>query len=302
MARSFAELKRSSPQQLERLRSLIRPNLGSHKRIKLRSAGCEGSGSLLHNDVAKRHGELLSNDLLKKSKLLTKEEALDRLRFLTVLHSVSPLNKKNVTQSVGKMEAALRRSFEGSGTWLLGAVELEIVNIALLRRIGSLKEDEARKLNVLERISCDDALTDADSAVLIHFHGIVDLGVNSLLREEQLRKRLAKITAWKRSPYQIELKRLYKNQTVLKNLRDIASYMTKGGNDQLRYNAGFGRDLGEDLEAKMWRAGEGRADKGAETVTDERGLTIAEIALLDQLWCELMERKRNGRGYLTSFG
>jgi hypothetical protein len=135
-------------------------------------------------------------------------------------------------------------------------------------------------------------------------HGIVDLigNGNSLLREEQLRRRFKKVAAWQRSPYQIELKRLFKARTISKNIRDIASYMTKGGNDQLRYNAGFGCDLAADLDAKIWRAGSGRADQGGETVPDERGLTVGEIKFLDDLWRDLMNRRRNKRGYLVRFG
>jgi hypothetical protein len=52
----------------------------------------------------------------------------------------------------------------------------------------------------------------------------------------------------------------------------------------------------------MRRAGEGRADQGAETVTDERGLTIGEIKLMDDIWCALMARKRNKRGYRVRQG
>jgi hypothetical protein len=163
-----------------------------------------------------------------------------------------------------------------------------------------LSEDENRKLNVLEKLSHVKSSDDAalECGVLVHFHGVVDLGVNSLLREDELRRKLKKISAWQRSPYQVELKRFFKDRTVAKNLRDIASYITKGGNDQLRYNAGFGRELPDDLDAKMWRAGEGRADQGAETVTDERGLTIGEIAFLDGAWRELMDRRKDQRGYL----
>ena len=207
------------------------------------------------------------------------------------------------------MESALERVFKRAGAKVLGAVEVEIVNVALLRKIGSLSEDETRKLKVLESITASGADTGSkipgaqDSGVLVHFHGIADLGArNSLLREDQLRKGMKKIAAWQRSPYQVEIKRLFKDRSVQQNLRDIASYITKGGNERLRYNAGFGRDLAEDLDAKIWRAGTGRADKGSETVADERGLTIGEIRILDDVWCALMARKRNKRGYLVRLG
>jgi hypothetical protein len=218
-------------------------------------------------------------------------------------------NNANANRAVERMESALLRVFKGTGAKLLGAVEVEIVNLALLRKIGSLSEDEARKLNVLESITVLGANKRSriagaqDNGVLVHFHGVVDLGGrNSRLREEQLRKNTKKIAVWQRSPYQVEIKRLFKNRTAQQNLRDIASYITKGGNERLRYNAGFGRDLAEDLDAKIWRSGTGRADKGGETVADERGLTIGEIKLLDNIWSALMARKRNKRGYLVRLG
>lgn len=302
MSQAFEELKRTAPERLERLRSLIRPNLGWHQKTKLKRAGCGLSNSLLNNSVSERHSTMLFKDYQKRFGKLTKSVEQKQLRFLTILHSVSSLNKKEVMRDVANMEAALNHCFDGAGAWLLGAFEFEVVNIALLRRIGSLNEDETRKLDVLERL-VDPHVGTLNSGVLVHFHGIVDLGGgNSLLREEQLRARFKQIAAWQRSSYQVELKRFYKKPTVAKNLKDIAAYITKGGNETLRYNAGFGRDLADDLDAKIWRAGIGRADQGGETVTDERGLSLGEIALLDGIWLEMMSRRKDQRGYLVRLG
>jgi len=302
MANSPSELKRTSADRLENMR----PDLGVHKRIRLRRAGCGESKSLLHDSVARHHSKLLQDDYKKRWGHLTRDLALTRLRLLTVLNSIVPLNQRAVIRSVERMERVLERVFKEAGARLLGAVEVEIVNLSLLRKIGSLSEDETRKLNVLESISASDAENGSkipgaqEVGVLVQFHGIVDLGVrNSLLREDQLRKGTKKITAWQRSPYQVEIKRLFKDRSVEQNLQDIASYITKGGSDRLRYNAGFGRDLAEDLDAKIWRTGTGRTDEGGDTVADERGLTIGEIKFLDDIWNALMARKLNKRGYLV---
>jgi len=83
------------------------------------STGCGNSKTLLHNDVAANHGKMLAADYKNRWSKLSRDAA--RLRFVTVLHSV-----------------VLRRVFEGSGTWMLGAVEIEIVNIELLRRVSAL--------------------------------------------------------------------------------------------------------------------------------------------------------------------
>ena len=93
--------------------------------------------------------------------------------------------------------------------------------------------------------------------------------------------------------------RSFKSRSIGQNLQGIASYLTKGGNEQLRYKAGYGRDLAEDLEAKIWRAGLGRKDGGAETVEDDRGLTVGEVAFLDEVYDKLMRSRRDRRGYLV---
>jgi hypothetical protein len=154
-----------------------------------------------------------------------------------------------------------------------------------------------------ESDASDAAAEHSSSCALVHFHGIVDLiNGNSPLREELIRKRAREIDAWQRSPYQIELKQHFKGRTVLQNVQKLSSYVTKGGNDDLRYDAGSGRDLEEDLDAKIWREGMGRADRGGETVADERGLTIREIVFLDDFWRELMDRTLDKRGYRLQFG
>jgi hypothetical protein len=200
-------------------------------------------------------------------------------------------------QEASEMKKCIISAFSDTGARCLGAIEFEIVNLAMLRRIGSHKDDETRKLDVLERLT-DGQL---DTGVLIHFHGVVDLS-NSILQSDELRDRLLMIEQWRKSNYQIELKGFYSTRTVSKNLDDIARYLTKGGNETLRYNPGFGRDPDAQLDAQVWRGKSGRADKGADTVTDERSLTNGEIGLLDQIWVRQMQKKQDSRGYLIEVG
>ena len=58
--------------------------------------------------------------------------------------------------------------------------------------------------------------------------------------------------------------------------------------------------LAEDLEAKIWREGLGRADRGGETIEDERGLSVAEVKALDGLYRWLIDRRSDRRGYLLT--
>jgi hypothetical protein len=259
----------------------------------LQRAGCGNSGSLLHDDVSAQHAKLLFDDYKNRFS----EKASDQLRFMTILHSVTSPTLESVIDAASRMEREINRAMGQVGVACLGAAEIEVINLRLLKKIDSLSDNEARKLNVLQNIS-DWPDSDHECGVLIHFHGVVDLASNSSLRNEELRSELANVEDWTRSPYQIELKNLFRNKTITQILERIASYVTKGGNENLRYNAGFGRDLPEDTDAKIWRAGTGRADEGGETLTDERALTLHEIALLDRIWIALMSRRPDMRGYL----
>jgi hypothetical protein len=158
MAKTFEELKQGREKELARLRAESRSNLGTHKSTRLRKAGRGQSGTLLHKDVAKHHALMLRDEYMERFGKLTPGEAEQRLRFLTVLHRVVALDKDAVMRAVQEMETSLSRVFEGSETWALGAVEVEIVNVELLRRIGSGRDDEARKLNVLRRLDETDVV------------------------------------------------------------------------------------------------------------------------------------------------
>lgn len=191
--------------------------------------------------------------------------------------------------------------------WSRGAIELEIVNLELLRRISSMSDNEARKLNVLEDLRELRELQgllipeERDKVkVLVHCHTVVDFGMNYDANMEEVRRRRERYGYWRRSRYQVKFDSLFKKRKTSNNLMKIAHYVTKGGNENLRYNAGFGRDLAEDLEAMIWRKGIGRADKGGETIEDERGLSVAEVKALDGLYRWIMDRRNDKRGYLIT--
>lgn len=72
MAQSFKEMKRKSRsgETLEQLASVMRFNLGSHKKTRLKKAGGGNSRSLLHDDVSKKHADNLFEELNKRAKAL----------------------------------------------------------------------------------------------------------------------------------------------------------------------------------------------------------------------------------------
>jgi hypothetical protein len=144
------------------------------------------------------------------------------------------------------MRELLTMACEEVKVFALGVVEIELVNLTLLKRIQEQTNVEKRKLHVL----CD----------LI-------------------------------TPTELE-------GLVVRNAEG-----TKGGNETLRYKAGFGRDLSEDLDAKMFKGSKtGKRDRGGETLEDERSLTVGEVAFLNEAYERLMTLRRDRRGYLIRAG
>ena len=303
MDKGFRRLKEKSVsgELLAQYAFQTRYNLGTHKRIRLRRAGVEKSGSLLHADVAKAHGAKLFLELNRRAKAIGLE-ADARLRFMTILQAVVDPTVEAVEEAIFRLEAAFKSAVGSLRLWSRGSIELEMVNLDILERINTAREDEGRKINVLnslmplkefQGLMIPDDKT--KSMILVHCHVVVDLGKDHARNLELLADKKKRELSWKTSGYQVEIKGLFKNRTAAKNLNAIATYVTKGGNENLRYSAGFGRDLAEDLEAKIWRVG--LLDKD-EKVDDERGLTVGEVQQLDQLYVWLMRRRSDKRGYI----
>lgn len=305
MDKAFKELKRKSKsgEALKEILADIRFDLGKHKKTRLKIAGVEKSGSLLHNNINKKHAEKLAVELQARAKKIG-ITANERFRFVTILQALVNPSIESVSKHVEALEAQFEAVFSEEGIWSRGAIELELINLSILERISKARDDEARKLNVLNSIGeTEDYLgllipaSKSVTKVLVHAHVVVDFGKEHQQKEDGIRYLIKREGYWNK-PYQLQIGGLFKNKAVAKNLKHIASYVTKGGNDQLRYNAGFGRDLAEDLEAKIWREGLGRKDKGGETIEDERGLTVQEVRTLDELYVWLMKRRKDKRGYL----
>ncbi len=304
--KTFKELKSlyKTGKALANLREYIRYDLGAHKTTRLKIANCQNSCSLLHDNISKLHAQKLSYELQTRAKKVG-SSAKTRFRFLTILQAVVEPTEKKVSSAVEAMEEQFHTIIGDLGLWSRGAIELEMVNLTILEKISNLSDNEARKLNVLtelgelqEFMGLMIPVSKSLTRILVHCHVVVDLGKTPEITEEEIRKRIKRKGHWNKSKYQVEIKGLFKNRAISTNLNKIAAYVVKGGNENLRYNAGFGRDLAEDLEAKIWRAGTGRKDKGAEAIEDERGLTVAEVKRLDELYVWLMKRRRDKRGYL----
>ena len=104
------------------------------------------------------------------------------------------------------------------GVWSRGAIQLEMVNLTILKKISGLNDSEARKLDVLidlaELETFDGLMIPASGTitrVLVHSHVVVDLGSDHENAEAELRKRIRttgvleqKISAGDKGPFQIQ--------------------------------------------------------------------------------------------------
>lgn len=222
-----------------------------------------------------------------------------------MLHEVCDLDHDKVLTSAAEMKDSLLVACKQMKVWALGVVEIELVNLPLLKRIQEQTDVEKRKLQVLRNLIMKKELdgllvgnTDGTKA-LVHAHVVVDFGYDADKKASEFDAYLRTLSPWNRVGYQVRLEELRRNKSMTANLKAIAAYGTKGGNERLRYKAGFGRDLNEDLDAKIFKAGgTGKKHKGGETLEDERSLTVGELAFLNEVYERLMRLRRDRRGYL----
>ena len=130
--------------------------------------------TLLTPSVHEKHYRSLSKRFLSQKKHVNNK----CIRFLTILDSVVPVNSNNIANTINAMEAKIHQVVSKSKTvWLLGAIEVEVISMRLLRDLRKRDETkDLRKLDVCETLSKSIKKKidrEADSLMLIHFHGIV---------------------------------------------------------------------------------------------------------------------------------
>ena len=327
---SIKKTKSSSAETAKRIAKAAREyrsSLGSKRPMRLTAAGVSNSGSLLHESVSSTHGDQLFADYRKTIKGRFNQE---RLRYVTIIHELVVMDEQLVIDSCKRMKGMLKERL--NGYWWLGVIETEIVNLVLLRSFQKqettrrvslqIRESRRAKLEIANALDVKNGLheliEETSSRVFVHCHVVIDMGKGRVKaiseRVLELRAQLAAVKVWNIVDRQIEIKRFSeqwrgKKRTLRQNIWHIANYGTKGGNEQLRYKAGFGRDNEEDEEAALWKA-YGRdlisevdgviEDDGA--IEDARSLTGNEVAFLDAVTLRLMRLKKDMRGYVIGSG
>lgn len=293
---AFKRLKqRSGSMELQRLRHSLGFKSGKHKRKRLVLAVGEklAKRTILDSATHTQHQDKLFKRFQKARYGLTEQQAREQLRFVTILDRVCAVETKAILQAVEEMEERLRRALskEIKQIGILGVSEIEIVNLGLYGKKD--EEDEARKGQVLRELAQATGIQaiGKEHLALVHFHGIVDLGPHATLTEKKLQDTLRQ--TWKGS-WCVESKGLFTKVSVEKNLREIAGYLTKGGNDTLRFRKQFGNDSPEAMELAM--AKQGYAESGE--YDDHSGLSVGEVSVLVNVYDALMRRNSARDGYL----
>lgn len=252
-----------------------------------------------------------------------KEIAHSQMRFLTLIDSVTCLDVEEALWAADRMRSDLQKVLKDfKKVWCLGAIEIEVVSLKMMRRIRKEHENtesELRKYDVCETLAKElvGTLFDTDESVfLVHFHGVLTADSTEVF--EEFRKTLLRLSRWKQSPRQIEIKRLSeefkgKRKTVVQNLDHIARYITKGGNDWdgnricFRYKIGFDKQDSFGEEAYIlrgWRKDEDlKREHATNGISDPLSMTGHEIVLLTNVIDGLMKHNnsKTRTGYLVSY-
>lgn len=304
-SKQFQRMKERSDQTFEMLLGHIRFDVGKHKSKKLKCLGVKAKRTLLDNEVRKTHASRLENMFLRRWGNLTKREASDRLRFWTALDSLVVLDEDEIVAAVERMFSRLEMCCRKvKGIEVIGAAEIEIVNLRKLRECAD-GVDEARKYNVILEMLPHEEKTlfreGIQSYALVHFHGIVDFGNEAERKIDEFKQHCK---WWWSGAYEVELKSLFEKNSVRKNLCALASYLTKGGNENLIYKIGFGSDSEDKINRQLLKKGMAKVEDDYEGFENEFSLSIQEIKVLGSVIDKVMNRKNSKlrNGYLFKYG
>lgn len=327
--------------------------IGSHNAVRLRRALAAGGRldlvdrTLLTPEIHKAHAKRLADRYLRNwTKIHDKAEqgwkklplqirratvkptaegiAAAQYRFLTVVDSVTAVDAGAGLKAAIKLkEKLITTASSVKGITLLGLLEVEVVSMRLMRefrRLDKTTDSEYRKLDVCEALAQSLKGTlygQEDSLFLVHFHGVVTAQKSEQF--EAFYERMRKVKAWSIAPRQLEMKAMSKvyggrSKSMEQNLRHIAAYITKGGNDwcankaYLRYKIGFENDDAQVNDeatwvAKNWRRNELLRQEHAEDgIVDLLSMTAEEVLQLTLGVDGLMGLNRTRTGYLVSAG
>lgn len=280
--------------------------------------------TLLSRSVHETHTDLLFNRLQKQCGRKRNQD----IKFLTVLHKLVGMDASICLQEVLRFKDRLDETFgQCRGIHVIGTMECEVVSLDLMRQVMPVdSSSEKHKLKVLENLhrksfprkesgTETDHVTDnplpipvsTPSYFLVHFHGVVVEHHWKSTLSDALGKSFGQV------PNQVLLQPLSeqfggKTRTVQENLKFIARYLTKGGNDfingqsYLRYKIRFKNEVSrseEEWVSRHWRTDEDlRREHLEEGVNDPLSLSRGEICHLARVIDGMMGWHRRRTGYV----
>lgn len=331
---TIRNLRRRSSKDLERVRQAMPFKVGDWKKTRLVKALGKrlAKTTLLDDRTHQEHADQMFRRFRKEWGHLNQEESNKHLRLLTILDTVVEVDADKMYEACQLLEHRIKLTLEHESKRMgcIGCVEMEVVNFGQSERsltlsanthtghgsgAQSLKANEQRKLKVLQAMREHVAPTTlfhqndpTKSWVLIHFHGLlyVDGATDTDIetRCQRIGKSLRRTFPIK---YAVELKRTFKQQPLQKKLLYIANYITKGGNERLRYETRFGRGTSsvDAMERAIAKQGYGGLDGDGEedhALEDTIGLTVGDVEALGHTIHRLMKRTHRRDGYVLVLG
>lgn len=265
--------------------------------------------TLLTPSIHKDHSERLFKRFVQMCRGVDES----RIRFVTILDRLELMDSDRCLHAVQQFRQRLvETTADIRHLHLIGTIECEVVSLELMRKVTDKSQTEQRKLDVLESM-CRRQIKKRDWNVpcffLIHFHGIVVTAHNALANWSRICRKV-----WKHDARQVRIQELSesfagKTRNLPTNLRFIARYITKGGNDfiggksYLRYKIGFeNTDVPSEEEwvARNWRRSQVlKQERIEDGLDDVFGLSVGEICQLAQVIDGMMSTHSQRTGYVV---
>lgn len=293
------------------------------KLLKIRRA------SPLFSDVAELH----ATRMIDAASTIFSGVNQDTVRWVTLLDSVAKLEAQDIKDRIRLIKKTLMGVFKKVGLRkVYGVFEFEIVSFDLInsyiRQGVCLEGKETKKINVLNSMfknyhefgEIRVPTVREGACVLIHVHAIIDFGAQPQGTIDDFSSRIRSFKEWSVNNAQLHIERLYAGNSFSSNIENLCRYMSKGGNEDLRYKLAFERDKKdvpipiEEIELSTFRHPfdtTGMSQYQIRKLRDLMGDEIAfdnvwhlknsEIVFLNSLYADTMKMfSARGLGYVIS--
>ena len=250
----------------------------SHRIKRLEEINRADTKTLLNPKISKQMSIRIERNILKKIDETGIES--DGMRFATFLNEVVEMDRDAVKKSVNEMLEKIDEIFTFKRIYLFGASELEIVNINFIKEVVKKSKKQKRKLEVLEAMTKGKFLEEYSSRVMVHAH-IFCMSEDG--DEEFWEKISTKAETFFKTKYAVRIQKLFTRYDTETNVCNIASYVTKCGNELFRLKAAQERDTYAD-EISIRPGGR-----------DVRSLTKSQLIFLDDVYNDLQNRIEGAR-------